>query len=172
MNLGQMALVIGAMMLFGIVKNNFQRTVLHDVNVMGTNREQQNAISISRGLFDEIQRRAYDLACTNKRVVRLSDLSSLGPASGEVYPYFNDIDDFNGSVFRSPTPGATVTNWSVIPRALRNTEGYTATVKVEYVNPDNPEQVTSSYTWAKRVTITVTNRYSGESVVTRYVAAY
>lgn len=172
MNLGQMALVVGALMLFGIVKSNFQSTVRQDSEILGSNREMQNAISIARGLFDEIQRKAFDVACTNSRVVRLSDLSSIGPASGEVYPNFNDIDDFNGSVFRSPAPGATALNWAAIPRALRNTEGFTATVRVEYVNPENPQVVTFSRTWAKRVTITVSNRYANQSLVQQYVAAY
>jgi hypothetical protein len=172
MNLGQMAMVIGAMMLVGIVKNNFQRAVLQDQDVLGTNRESQNAIAIARGLFDEIQRKAFDLACTNQRVVKLNDLSTCGPASYESYPNFNDIDDFEGSVFESPRPGVTVANWNVYPRALRNTEGFKAAVRVQYVNPDNPEQVVSGPTWSKRVTITVTNSFSKDTLVQRYVAAY
>ena len=169
MSTGQMALVIGALMLFGIVKSNFQSAVIHNTDIIGSNREMQNAITISRGIFDEIQRRAYDVACVNKKVVRLSDLSSIGPASGEYYPAFNDVDDFNGSVFISPAPGA---NLNATPRALRSTEGFTVRVRVDYVDPNNPETVTVSRTWAKRVTITVTNEYSRYSLTQRYIAAY
>jgi hypothetical protein len=170
-----MMLVICAFMLLGVVRNNFNNTVDQDYRTVDRNVQKQQAVTILRSIMDEIQTRKYDVVCTQKKVVKLTDLSTLGPAFGEYYPNFNDVDDFNGSVFRSPIgTGYTGTvNLATTPRSLWNTEGYTVRCTVDYVDPENPTVVKTSKTWAKRVTVAVSSRYfPGDTLKQSYIATF
>jgi hypothetical protein len=164
-----MMLVIGAFMIFGIVRMNFQSTSLESEQFMESNTYIQQSTTIARALMDEIQQYKFDAVLNWKRIAYPADLTSCGKGSGEVYPTWNDMDDFHNAVFVSPAPGLTPTN---TPPCLWGTEGYTVRVAVQYVNPDNPTQLTWSRTYAKRVTISVANAYSDHVFQTSHVACY
>jgi len=171
MNTGQMALVIGAFMLFGVVSSNFQRVQFDSANIMGSNSTMQTAITIGRSIIDEISQKPFD-ACmvnTTKKVFRLTDLTSCGSGTGEYYPNLNDVDDFDRNTFSSPAPGSTPSN---IPRCLWGTEGYTVGIRVQYVVQTSPETTSTSYTWAKRITVTITSEYSEYPLTMSHVVTY
>jgi hypothetical protein len=173
MSSGQMALTIGAFMLLGLVAMNFRGLVSDSDDVLDTNNTTQMTLVIGRSMIDEISRRSFDLATTSKTVVSLSDLtapSGMGPASGEYYPAFNDVDDFNNSVFISPASGATPT--ASTPRCLWNTTGFRVSVKVYYVNLDTPSIKATTTTWAKRVDLTISNARSTDTTRLTYISTF
>jgi hypothetical protein len=173
MSSGQMALTIGAFMLLGIVAMNYRALVFDSDTVLDTNNYTQMSLAIGRSMIDEVARRSFDLATTTKTVVYLSDLtapSGMGPASGEYYPTFNDVDDFNNSVFTSPAKGATPT--SSTPHCLWNTTGYKIALKVYYVDLNTPSVKATTTTWAKRVDLVISNARSADTTRMTYISTF
>lgn len=175
MSTGQMMMAVGAIMLFGIVGTNMRQTLSDSDTVTQTNTMTQEAIIIGRAMMDEICSKPFDAAVataymSGKKIVRLTDLTSCGPGYGEIYPNYSDMDDFHGSVFLSPQPGVSAT--SSTPRCLRNTEGYRVNCVVEYVNLAVPETKSNTVSWAKRVRLTISNRYSEDTLRISNVVAY
>lgn len=169
----QMLLSVVAVMIFGIIGTNLQETILENEASLRTNSTSQEAASVGRALIDEIQTKFFDAANASNKVVRLADLTpanSLGKGSWEVYPSINDVDDYHNMMFTSPAPGVMAT--SSTPRALRSTEGYTVTCRVVYVNPDNPSTTSSTATFAKRVTLRISNTYSADTLTMSYISTY
>ena len=167
-----MFLTISAFLLFGIVQINLQRTALESAVSMDGNTVMQTGIGIARAITDEIQQRKFDAANTTKILVYKKDLTAIGAGTGEVYPNLNDIDDFHNVTFTSPAPGASSTVLSRTPRCLHGTSGYRVNIRVAYVNPASPNTTTTSYTFAKRVTVTVTNTSADYALTTTFIAAY
>lgn len=159
-------------MLFGIVQINMQRKTLESAVIMDGNTVMQTGIGIARAITDEIQQRKFDAANTTKILVYKKDLTAIGAGTGEVYPNLNDIDDFHNVTFTSPAPGATSTTLARTPKCLVGTTGYTVNVRVAYMNFTSPSITTTSYTFAKRVTVTVTNTAANYSLTTSFIAAY
>lgn len=152
-----MALTIAAFILLGIVSLNFRSANFQNEDVLEGNEYTQKAVAIGRSIIEEMKRKPFDLAVVNsKTIVRVENLTSCGPGYGEVYPAFNDVDDFNGSVFRSPAAGVAPT--TKIPKCLWDTWGFTVRVTVEYVSTTNPT-VTTSRSYAKRCTLRISNEF-------------
>ena len=170
MNTGQMMLTIAAFMLLGLVTMNFRSANFQNEEVLEGNEYTQKAVAIGRSLIEEIRTKVYDQKLVTSKIVRLSDFSSCGPAYTEKYPNFPDVDDFHGSVFRSPAPGTTPTNTT--PKCLWDTWGYTIEVRVQFVYPDNPDVETTARTFAKRVRLRITNQFTDDVVIMSYIAAF
>jgi hypothetical protein len=164
-----MMLVIGAFMIFGVVRLNFQSTSLESEAYMEGNTYVQQSATIARALMDEIQQHKFDAVLNTKRIVYPSDLTSCGSGSGEYYPYFNDMDDFQGKTFTSPAAGSTPIT---TPSCLWGTEGFTIRCSVYYVDPNNPNQKAYTYTYAKRVDLHISNVYNDYEYTTSWVACY
>ncbi|MBE0644836.1 MAG: hypothetical protein IH600_12200 [Bacteroidetes bacterium] len=170
MNTGQMMLTIAAFMLLGVVTLNLRTASFQNEEVLDGNEYTQKAVAIGRSLIEEMQEKPFDAAFNTKKIVKLQDLTSCGPGTGEKYPNFSDLDDFHGSVFRSPAPGVTPT--TTTPKCLWDTWGYTVRVTVEYVSTTNPTVKVSGTSFAKRVTLSIFNSFSNETVIMSYLAAY
>ncbi len=170
MNTGQMMLTIAAFMLLGVVMLNFRTANFQNEEVLDGNEYTQKAVAIGRSMIDEIKSKVYDQKLTATSIVRLTDLSSCGPASTEKYPNFPDVDDFHGSVFRSPAPGVAPT--TATPKCLWDTWGYTVSVRVTFVQPTSPSVPTLTKTFAKLVTLTISNEFSPDTVTMSYIAAF
>lgn len=170
MNTGQMMLTIAAFMLLGLVMLNFRTANFQSEEVLDGNEYTQKAVAIGRSLIEEIKTKVYDQKLVSAKIVRLTDFSSCGPAPIEKYPDFPDVDDFHGSVFRSPAPGTTPTNTT--PKCLWDTWGYTVAVRVQFVWPNNPDVETTTRTFAKRVQLRISNEFTDEVVIMSYIAAF
>lgn len=169
MNTGQMALTIAAFMLLGIVTLNFRNANFQNEDVLDGNEYTQKAVAIGRSIIEELQSKPFDMAFSTNKIVRLEDLTSCGPRWDEVYPGFNDVDDFHGSIFRSPAAGTTPT--TATPKCLWDTWGYTVSISVQYVSTTDPN-VTVSRSYAKRITLRISNTFSQDTVTMSYIAAY
>lgn len=161
MNTGQMMLTIGAMMLLTFLILRVNSTQLMSQGTIVDSKLGIVALTIANTYVDYAKRQVYDKAVFDGTIsiVGLNDLtepSSLGPESGEVYPLLNDIDDFN---LWDPALGRNIviTDTSSLSNST-NTSLYTPfyiTSKVYYVDISNLNQKVSVKTWFKRLDVYV-----------------
>lgn len=138
----QSMLAIGAVVLFSLISIRFNSSVLQNMTVEVENKVYLTAFSLADDLIEEIKQKAFDQKTVQFQAIAVSQLSdTMGPDAGEVWPNFNDIDDYNGY------------NKKV---ALPHAEGYTVTCKVFYVDADGTKSGKSYY---KKVEIQVTSKY-------------
>jgi hypothetical protein len=145
MNTGQMLMTIGAMILLSTlilrVNNNFSinTSTVYDSKfaILGT--------SVGASVIEEAMGKAFDENTVDTSATSLSNLTApnkLGPETGEVYPNFDDFDDYNGYTKIDST----------MPSAI-----FSISCVVTYVNPNTPDDKSSTATWTKKISVTVTS---------------
>lgn len=117
------------------------------------------ATSLGTSMLEEASGMAFDQATIATNVTSTSQLSAtLGPETGEVYPNFNDFDDFNGLVKVD---------------SLQSSAVFTTTAKVEYVTVSGSNVVvSSSQTYNKRLTVKVFSKSMSDTLVFYDVYSY
>jgi len=153
----QSFLSLGALMIFSLISLRFDSAVLQNVEVEVENKVYLTAFSLADDLLEEIKQKAFD----NKTVVfksitpdALTPSVSLGKESGEAWPNFNDIDDYN--------------NYSK-PVSLPHAEKYKVTSQISYVQTNNQDQISTTQTYFKRVEIFVDSPYLGHQLKLAYI---
>ena len=175
MNLGQMIMVVGAIVLLGILVLNANSTVYQANDVMYTSEFGVTAISLATSMVEEAMGKMFDkvVAPTSAPSVYdstlLTAVGSLGPDASETesyrgktpgYPHdFNDFDDFNGFkiCYHGTLPGDSDSTpgflqWPVPGMRAK----YYLTCTVVYVKPPNLDLAyVVRQTWHKKITVTV-----------------
>lgn len=119
------------------------------------------ALTIANTYVDFAKRQVYDSSIldTTISIVELADLkapNNLGPEGGEVYPFFNDLDDFNlwdpalgrNIVVRDTTTLANSTD-------ARLFTPFFITSKIYYVSESDLNAKVNIRTWYKRLDVFV-----------------
>lgn len=148
----QTLLTVGAMLLLAIVSLNFNSTVLNTSTSDIENQVYLTAFSISDNIIEEIKQKSFDQATVQFPTTNPASLTppdKLGPEAGEVYPYFNDVDDYNGFIDTVSKPYF---------------ETYYVSCKVVYVSASDPDVVSSTQTFFKKATVTVSSPFLRHSV--------
>ncbi len=142
----QSFLSLGAMMIFSLISLRFDSAVLQNVEVEVENKVYLTAFSLADDLLEEIKQRAFDANTIDFPITNTAGLTNypMGPATGETYPNFNDIDDFNGYKRLIDAPHA---------------EKYEVSSVVYYVGENTPEVKSSIRTFYKRTDVTVNSPY-------------
>ena len=136
-------LSLGAMLLLALVSLRFNSTVLENNTIEIENKVYLTAFSLADDLIEEIKEKAYDEKTIDFQAIALGQLTlPLGRETGEVWPYFDDIDDFDGYQKIVDLPHA---------------EGYNINCRVNYVDSDGEDL--SSQSFFKKVTVIVSNDY-------------
>ena len=139
----QSMLAIGALVIFSIVSLLFNSSVLQNSTLEIEDKVYLTAFSLADDLIEEMKQKAFDEMTVDFQAINLSQLSSvLSYETGEVWPYYDDIDDYNGYIKNIDAPHA---------------EGYTVICNVTYCDADGNDQTNQSY--YKKVTITVSSDY-------------
>ncbi len=157
MNNTQSLLTIGALLLISILSLRFNSVVLSTSNSDIENKIYLTAFSLADDMIEEIKGKSFDQATIEFPTTNTSSLTpsnALGHGSGEVYPNYNDVDDYNGYSKLVSSPYA---------------EDYNISVVVVYVYPDNPDQVSYTQTFDKKVTVIVTSPYLKGAVQLSYI---
>ncbi len=117
------------------------------------------ASSLGFSIIEEASGLAFDQASVASNITATSQLSTtLGPETGEVYPNFNDFDDFNGLVKID-----TVANSAV----------FKTTVVVQYVTVSGSSIVVSSTpTYSKQITVKVSSVSMSDTLIFQDVMSY
>jgi hypothetical protein len=162
--------LMAAMVLFSVMVMNSNRLFVRNATMMVESEIEYSAISIAQSIIDEARTKAFDEQTAggsglmgDPDVLAPSSIPSgftapatLGPEAGEVYPNFNDFDDFH--------------NLNII----RNT-GYgdfTIQAEVFYVNPANPIVNIGARSIAKRLIVIVSNENLPNTVTLSYIKTY
>jgi len=146
MSTGHTMLAVGAMLLLSVTILGLNGKILNTSNVLYNTKFGVLAVSLGTSIIEEASGKAFDLAGSEDAITDLSLLTSpsgLGPAYGEVYPNYNDFDDYNGFT-------KTVTN---IPSAE-----FTIFCRVRYVSDTNPSIYLTARSWHKRMDVYVTSK--------------
>ncbi len=147
MNGIQTILTIGGMMLLALISLQFNSSVLQSSTADLNNKVYLTAFSIVDNLIEEIKGKSFDQTTVNLTTTNpasLTPVANLGPDSGEVYPNFNDVDDYNG--FKDTT-------------AAPYFETYYVSCSVQYVDSSDQDIVSNVPTFYKKVNVTVTSPY-------------
>jgi hypothetical protein len=143
MNTGQSLLTLGAIMLLAFISLNFNSAILQNTTVETENKVYLTAFSLGDDLIEEIKQKAFDEKTIDFQAINQIQLTyPPGPESGEVWPYFDDMDDYN--------------NYTK-PVSLPHVEDYEVTCQVNYVNAAGQSLTTPSY--FKKVSIKVDSKY-------------
>lgn len=160
MNTGQTLLTLGAMILLSLLILRARNSFLSTDTVMMNSKFSILATSLAQSQIEEIKKKAFDentVAGPANSTLQLTKANKLGPESGETYPNFNDVDDFNGYT----------TVDSTLPSAV-----FDIRCEVYYVNPNNPDAVSNSRTWSKNIVVEVTSPFMGDTVKVSSVFSY
>ena len=157
MNGIQSFLATSAISLLTLTSLNFNSVLLQSTTVEVENKVYLTAFSLADDMIEEIKEKNYDektLVFPTTNRTNLTPAMSLGPETGEVYPYFDDIDDY-----------ANFTKNIIAPHA----EDYRIDCEVEYVMEDDSNASSTNQTFHKRVNITVSSPYIRHNVVLSFI---
>ncbi len=151
----QSFLTIGGLLLLSITSLRFNQAILETSTADMQNKVYLTAFSLANDLIEEIKVKSFDQNTIQFPTNNVASLSlTLGADSGEVYPNYNDVDDFNGYSRVIDAPHA---------------EGYNVSCTVQYVDGDHPDIVSSTQTFYKKATVTVTSPYMNHAVTLSFI---
>ncbi len=161
MNSSQFLLLAGGILFFTNLVLTFNRSSMSQALVVYENESFIYGESLSQGLLEEIQTRAFDENTVSSMVDSLEKLSpanSLGYESGEdSINQFDDIDDFNNYVFTD---------------SLSGQGNFVINVSVYYINTYLPDVISNLRTFSKRVDISLDNPYLQVTVRVSKIFSY
>jgi hypothetical protein len=148
-NSGQMLLVLGALLLFSLIMPALNGTMLYNDRSMTVSKVQVNAMAIAQKFLSEAATKEFDQNAFQGGHIWYTSFTppgSLGAETGEVYPNYNDVDDYN--------------SLSLIDSTSMPSVRFTITGNVTYVDANNPGQPYAiQQTYVKRVRITVSSTF-------------
>jgi hypothetical protein len=162
--------LMAAMVLFSILVTNSNRIFVRNTVMNVESQVEYNAIAAGQSIIDEARSRAFD-AATVGAGTRIGDPdvipagmvpsgftapADLGPEVGEVYPNFNDFDDFHG-LSLTRTTGLT---------------DYDISVQVFYVDPATPTMPSAVRTIMKRMVVEIGSDLMPNTVTLSYNRSY
>jgi len=150
-------LSLGALLLISLISLRFNSAVLENSTIETENKVYLTAFSLANDLIEEIKMKAFDAATVKFPTTDPSVLTSpysLGHADYEVYPNFNDIDDFNDYSRTIDAPHA---------------ENYSVRCNVYYVSEYNPDYKVMIQTFYKRVDVTVISPYMKNNILLSFI---
>ena len=145
MNSGQSFLSLGAMTLVALIILQVNTGFVMTSSSLLDNKLNILAVSLASSIIEEASGKSFDAYTVSDAAASTSDLTppySLGAGAGESYPDFNDFDDFNELEIKNAS--------------MQSAEFDVKSV-VSYVNPSSPDNVSSSATWHKKITVYVTS---------------
>lgn len=114
MHLGETLLIIGSLVIFGAVSLFINGARLDSERIMMETEFQITAIGLAQSFIEEAKGLPFDEGVvdslfTGRVPESFTAENDLGPESGEDYPLFDDVDDYNGLFRHIDTPRASYT---------------------------------------------------------------
>ncbi len=173
-------MVIAAMLLLGTMSLGVNSTLINSTTTGLQMEASLDAISYGQSLLDEILAKEFDEKTITTRAFHYTDLTSaasFGPdGASETFTLPDTMMD--GKMVKDPSHGGDVyatigrvplsqtkyddvDDYNNYVRVCRNPrlDNFYDSVKVEYVLESNPDNLSGSNTFYKRVTVTVWNQY-------------
>jgi hypothetical protein len=155
----ELLLLLGAITLFGVAAFNVKRFSVDQNESMLRRQIEFYAVSLAQSFIEEANAKAFDAQDTNPSSPDpedFTDLAALGPEAGEVYPGFNDVDDYDG-FFKTDTTSL---------------GAFKVNIQVGYVQETNPNVVVNTKTFYKKAAVTVTHEFLKMPVNLNHVFGY
>lgn len=152
----QSMLAIGSLFILSLTSMSFNGALLQSNTVDIENKVYLTAFSLADDLIEEIKQKAFDEKTLVFPTVNRSTLTSpnsLGVES-EIYPYFDDIDDYNNFSRNADAP---------------HSESYHISAKVYYVSESDADVKSNVQTFHKRVDVTVSSPYLNNDVILTFI---
>lgn len=153
----QSFLSIGAITIMSLISLRFNEAVLQNSSIEVENKVYLTAFSLADDLIEEIKEKSFDATTVNFPTtdpLTLTLPSKLGFDDNDVYPDFDDVDDYNGYTRNISAPHA---------------EDYDISCAVWYVNPNDQSQLSTVQTFYKRVEVTVNSPYMRSPVKMSFI---
>ncbi len=170
MGTGQSIMSVFAMLLLSTLMLRVNGTLLNSGNVVTNSKLGLTAIALAQSRLEEIKSKAFDQNTVSATVSTTSSLtaaSKLGPETGEVYPNFNDVDDFNGFTYTD-----TVQINPDLAKSATNCYYFKEIDSVVYVSSTSPDVTSSSQTWNKKITVKITIPQMTDTIKVSTVFSY
>ncbi len=172
MNTGQMLITIGAIFLLSLVILRVTSTLLSTNDVLDRSKIGLLAVSVATSAIEEASGKAFDENTIAGPASDPNQLSSvLRAESGEIYPAFDDVDDFNEFKTSPKLDTVDISGSAFIV--------FQTFCIIDYVSDNDPEQVSNQRTWNKRLTVKVTSadmtdEYTGrqDTIILKTVYSY
>jgi hypothetical protein len=155
----ELLLLLGALTVFGVAALNAKRFIVDQNESMLKRQSEIHAISLAQSFIEEAKAKRFDARVTDPSSPDPDDFTNaaaLGPEAGEIYPSFDDVDDYD-DFFKADS-----TNLGAFGVALQ----------VGYVQEDNPEVVVNTRTFYKKMSVTVTYDFFETQVTLSYIFGY
>ena len=160
MNTGQSLITIAAMMLLSVLVLRINSTILNTDRVVQDSKFGLLATSMATSMIEEATNKAFDENTVSNNVNSIGQLTApykLEPESDEVYPNYNDVDDYNGySRIDSSMPSAV----------------FKISCSVAYVSSTSPNVISNLATWDKKVTVTISSISMQDTVTMSSIFSY
>ncbi len=161
MNGAQQLLTIASILLITVLLINVHRSTGDKILTTYTNESFIAGTSIAQSLIDEMSIKSFDEQTIEYPALEVDNLTSsgfLGPDPGEdSRESFDDVDDYNQYE-------ETISNDRM--------GEFNITISVSYVDRDNLEIISSSKTFTKNITVSVTNYNLPITLVVSRVIGY
>jgi len=152
MNTGQSLFSIAALLFLSLIILRVNNSILTTDSVMYDSKFGLLATSIATSIIEKAISRPFDENTLDSTDVSITSptffSSTLGPEGSESPDFPDDFDDFNGYTQKD---------------TFFNSLVFTSSCKVFYINPANLEVQSSTRTWHKRLTVTVTWKQNDEN---------
>jgi len=153
-------LTIAAMFLLSTLILRSNRIFLATSSVMFDTKFAVLGTSIATSIIEDASNKAFDQSSDTASVYNLNELTSsglLGPEAGEVYEFFNDIDDYNG--------------YSGVDTSMPSAK-FNIDCSVYYVTSSNLNSASSSETWNKKITVSISSESMADTIRMSSVFSY
>ena len=154
----ELLLLLGAIMLFGVTMLSTNRYMAEQNDATWQREFEYYSLSLAQSFIEEATTKKFDENEINGNPTIKDDftnVNSLGP-DGEVYPNFDDVDDFNGYAETDTTT-----------RAL-----FVVNIAVGYVQENDPQTVVNSKEYYKKMTVTISNSNLIQPIQLSYVFGF
>lgn len=156
-------LTLGAMMLLAFLVLRVNSTSITTSEMVTNSKMGILAISVANSYIDVAKKKAFDEAVmdTTKTDVLLSDLTlPCGKEVGEVYPNFDDFDDYN-------LKGVVLVDTTTLVNPTHSTQAtpFFITSDVFYISDTNPDSAAVGRTWNKKLVVKVWTHGMNDTIV-------
>ena len=159
MNTGQIMIILGVLTLFTLYQLNYNNSALrNEINIIEGDSV-ITALALAQGYLEMAQNLLYDEVLNNgapKSESYFTSPLSLGAETGESYPLFDDIDDFNNFVRTEQT----------------NIGEFTIHCQVFYIEQSQPDTPVYYQTYFKKFRVWVTSPQLVNPVELQFIFCY
>jgi hypothetical protein len=149
-------LLVTALFIFAMLQLGLTSVLLNNSKTMIKTELDYTAVALAQDIADESRIKAFDEASTGKYIpLKESDFSTIGPETGEVYPNFDDIDDYHNYTRTDTTQHGI----------------YRTSCRVDYMQPGKMDQASMVKTAFKRLHVQVVSEMS-DTVAVTYIKSY